>query len=397
MNKFTASSFWATVLSLTLLPAVQLPMLLPAVRLDDIIPLVWLVAAVLVKRWVLTPAAQCRTFLMLLFAAIIPISVANGILNGYGGSYGDVNQLVRVIKYLAVYLLSVEYFSQAQIPLWRVAWFGAPLFAICLTQYFNPFGINELYVREIAPTQFVTLVDSYPEPRPVGMVGNPNDAGFLFALLSLAGLFGTLRDRSRTAAILTVVSAAGTLITLSRTAAVALIVGSVLMILIHHVLEFNLRRAVGLIAISLMGAIPVLLNSTITLRLTSVLDYANQLAWSARLNNWRENIDLALEHPILGVGPLRRVAFEHAADNDWLLILRSYGLTGVCAAILLMAAPMVFHRHKSLSLALLAAIFVNMIPSVAFHSAVLFSLALVIMAYSDNEPVGARTPLITQR
>lgn len=392
----TPPLFWITVFSLILLPAIPLGSG-PSVRLDDITPLVWLALACLgVVRVNLCLVNQWRLAFFAILAATIPVSITVGTFAGYDGSPADFIQIIRLAKYAGVYLMAVAYFSRCKdvdLALRRITMFGVVLFGIAVAQYFNFLGLNERYVEIVAPTQFETLVNDYPTPRPVGMIGNPNALGFLFVMLAVIAAYRA--RHSNTALLLVLVFAAGVGMTLSRGAMAGFVVGIGL-----YALRSIFPTTIPALFIKAFLAGTFAIAAYVTLFHTEIYE---ALTWrfvrafqggadaslAQRLENWGENLAIIKDHLLIGVGPLRRVAFEHSADNEWLLMLRSYGLIGTLALIGLLAVPtgrIQDERARVAAWAMILAIFIYMIPAAVFHSLALFPLVLVVLAAFDVTP-----------
>jgi O-antigen ligase len=274
-------------------------------------------------------------------------------------------------------------------------------FFLALSQYLNVLGLNEIYIKYVAPTQYETLVGNHGNARPVAMIGNPNELGFLFVAFSLLCLV-LLADKSKNGrklmlSIFFAIYFFGVLLTLSRGSLVALVTGLLVFFswsFLNSRVIVKTKILVALICIIVLGFLVLnhsLVYEKFTWRFMLLLNVSEDLSFSTRLVNWQENIDIIKQHPILGVGPLRRAAFVHPADNEWLLLWRSYGLIGVSLFIGLMTSNLFFKcakEVKAFSLAITVSVFTYMIPTVAFHSLVLFPLLLVLLAIIDTKNKG---------
>lgn len=386
----------ASLFSLMLLPSLQAIPGFPKVRLDDILLLFWLLIFLRQGRVDVPHLATRRFYIISAFLFLFPISMLNGLMNGYEASFDDFNQFVRFLKYISMYLLAVTVWKslgerQTKEMLRFILSCGIGLFVIAVFQYFDLFGLNNSYVHIIAPTQYETLVNNYPTPRPVGMIGNPNELGFMFAMLSLLAIFCVLFFRQKIYFLVFLLLFLGTLMTMSRGSMLGLASG-----LLAFTAVYLWRRGfIGKLKVSVMAfAITVILAVIVMLppvynaytwRIERALNISDSSV-TTRFDNWSENISLIKEHPILGVGPLRRAEFEHAADNEWLLIWRSYGIFGVFLLITLFLSSL-FSRMilpvKAMYLALIFASFVYMVPTAVFHSLTLFPLLLSLIAFID--------------
>ena len=57
-------------------------------------------------------------------------------------------------------------------------------------------------------------------------------------------------------------------------------------------------------------------------------DFTQDSSWTGRLLQWQANLELFARSPWIGVGPLFGADFRYVGDNEWLTLLRSYGLLG---------------------------------------------------------------------
>jgi O-antigen ligase len=279
-------------------------------------------------------------------------------------------------------------------------WLGLLVFLLSLSQYFNILGMNEVYVQSIAPTQYESLINSYPFPRPVAMIGNPNELGFLFVILSLVCLILLLdecqKGKKLRVFLFFVIFNCGVMLTLSRGSLAALLAG---FLIIYGWMFLNSRSVVKIkIIVAIFCVIGFgflvlnhpLIYEKITWRFMAFLSLSEDASFTTRLYNWNQNIDIIKEHPILGVGPLRGVGFI-PADNEWLLLWRSYGLIGIFIFIGLMMSNLFYKCVKEVrafSIAISFSVFIYMIPVAAFHSLVLFPFLLVWLAIIDTKNMG---------
>ncbi|HZK10764.1 MAG TPA: hypothetical protein VFD10_00165, partial [Atribacterota bacterium] len=69
------------------------------------------------------------------------------------------------------------------------------------------------------------------------------------------------------------------------------------------------------------------------LRFNQLENISQATSWQARIVNWKVNYDLWKLSPLFGWGP-GKVTMTTIVDNEWLLLLRRYGLIGVIIFIL---------------------------------------------------------------
>lgn len=402
------NSVWLRVvlLFLFLTPSIAFYAGIPAIRLDEVtlVALVGYVFINLAAGRKVKVAWGLRQTLLVSFSVFVLISFLVGLHLGYAASLGDLNQLVRLAKYVLIYTLALTVVQSSSDPekekLKVLTFFvicSVLLIPIVLQQYFNLFHLNELYVPKIAPTQYETLVDDYPHPRPVGMTGNPNQLGFAFSVASLISMYllVTKPIKSRYVFVLAL-QILMILLTLSRSSLGALAIGMtylIIMLVIQRgaILVGRLLRGSVLMGFVLILGGALFLNpefyESVGARFSLGLSTDLDPSWQLRVIHWEENLALFKESPILGVGPLRRAGLEFAADNEWLLLLRSYGVLGTLFLVIVLLLPH-FLSDRSDTKALVGAILISsavyMIPGAVFHSLVLMPIVLIVMALEDT-------------
>ncbi len=398
----------AVLVAMLLTPAVPTLAGLPSVRLDDVLLLLApLYVAVVVGRILI----DVRVFVLFAITWWIVLSILWGAVLGFGAALGDLFFIVRLMKYVGAVVLASALVSVCGSRDKTLEWFlerfvlvGIALGLIVVQQYYDVLGLNASYVSLVAPTQFWTLVGDYPWPRPVGMVGNPNELGFLLGLLGLSSLWLFLVHETRAApwAVLAACYVTLMFLTLSRSAALSTAIGTMVLLFLVVVRgparidgalhPRRLRTKVVAIAL-LVGA-----GAAIAVSTTGVIDsvlsrYSIKFAITAaetRVSNWGENLEIVLRSPVLGVGTLKHDAgLQYAADNEWLYLVRIGGvlLPSLVASLFLIG---MFRRgepagrlSRALIVAVAAASFIYMVPATLFFSLVIMPLVLLILVLAS--------------
>jgi O-antigen ligase len=249
----------------------------------------------------------------------------------------------------------------------------------------------------VAPTQHETLLGDYPFPRPVGMIGNPNEVGFAFVLGALASSYRLIKGGGWMYLVATLCNLVALGLTLSRTSLVALVAGVGYLYAIQVFLRdqrglgerlkyFAFPTSVLVAVIGYVLANPILYD-VIGWRFYTLLEFQSTSSWQVRLQSWQKNIRLFMDSPIFGVGPLRRAEVTAgAADNEWLLLLRTYGIVGTIALIGGVVWPNMRAKpglRRVFVSSLLLGTAVYMIPAAVFHSLSLMPLLLILIAVED--------------
>lgn len=172
----------------------------------------------------------------------------------------------------------------------------------------------------------------------------------IFAITSAMAILAPLKARTRLLFALAAGAEAGALVLiLSRSAIISLAVTLPLFAVIFILLQERgvaLRRAamllmvIGLLSVALASVKPTDFSVWVVQPLTHPTE---NVSWQFRLWYWSQQAAVVAESPLFGAGPSkfelgRRVLF---ADNSYLLILRSYGLVGLCLWLCLLGAILV--------------------------------------------------------
>ena len=148
-------------------------------------------------------------------------------LSGGTFSFVDLSEMLRAFCYAGLFMLfsagcreekDRERVTRGLIGLLSVSSF------VAVTQFFNPFHLNERYVPYIAPTQYLSLINNHSKPRVVGLTPNPNVFAFLAAVAVGLSFLMLLRSRRLRYAALILLNGIALLMSSSRSAFIMLIV-----------------------------------------------------------------------------------------------------------------------------------------------------------------------------
>lgn len=209
-------------------------------------------------------------------------------------------------------------------------------------QYFDLFhDFNESFIEYIAPKH---LDEWLGQRRIVGTAGNPNEFGILMVMASSLALIGTLWIKRINFKILSFISfivfSFVIILTLSRSALIAFLTSLAFILLLKYPQKFGLKGKIRLIflilpTIIILGLIVIqIAPPKFIMRITSALNIEADVSFQNRLNIWRENLNIWKQSPIFGWGP-GKDAMTTIVDNEWLLLLRRYGIVGVIIFIFL--------------------------------------------------------------
>ena len=268
-----------------------------------------------------------------------------------------------------------------------------------IQQYFDLFHLNAYYVEKVAPTQYKSLINGYPRPRPVGLIGNPNELGFLYVISSLSTFYFFWSRLKLKYCFVFLVQVMMILLTLSRGAFVSLVCGVFFFVFCPYLLRVstvNIKRLFFVVFFCMLivslGFLMFLyepLYTKLTWRFLELIEISASASWLVRLESWQKTFAIFLQNPIMGSGPLSRAGFTYAVDNEWLLLLRSYGILGSVYFVLMFTVhcfhkiPYNFRYLGRLISAVLVSSSVFMVPAFVYSSLELTPILLVILASRD--------------
>lgn len=335
-----------------------------------------------------------------LFPFFIFTSTLVGSINGYPPILNDYFEIYKVILYIIAFLISAMILdNRRKIVILKYAVLFITISSIiAFTQYINLFGLNQIYIPNIAPTQYRSLMPGYPTPRVVGMSSNPNVYAIIAALGFVLSLWLLLETRKKFFIATMIITLIANLMTLSRSGFVFLIIVSVLLIVInlyekglnfHLIKTMRIKKSVLILMfISLLFCIIMLYSilnfvpEDLTWRLQKILDLSSDNSWNARLEGWDEKIKYFFLSPLFGIGPGKAYLTE-ASDNEWIFLLSRYGIFGTIVLLLSFIAPIFIkwkgkENFKAIYVPILIGSAIYMVPSAIYHSFQLMTLIMVL-------------------
>ena len=333
-------------------------------------------------------------FVQIGLSFFILLSMLVGSLKGIDIILRDFFELYKIFIYVGVYAITLSCIKSNED---RISIIKCMIVCILLSvviavqQYFDLFSLNEKYVRWLAPTQYHTLVDNYPNPRVIGMTSNPNEYAVMLGigcLLSWSLLVQTIRTRFFMCFLLCSI---GLILTGSRSGMIFVIVCVFLFNILYlydllrkrelkvfnHMVSTIFKFALFVLTLFL------LLPQTMTWRLKAGLNIGMDTSFQARLSNWDEHISYFKMSPMFGLGPAKSIVFENFVDNEWLLFLRRYGIVGTLYLIFMFFVPVLNQKRnlfKMIYISVICASAIYMIPASIYHSFRLMPLVMILTA-----------------
>jgi len=399
-----------------LLPPIRLPQGIPSIRIELIIILLaWML--LLLGHFAMGYPIKFHQNPVykwfVLFGLAIFLSIAYGVIvKGFSIIGRDFWEFGKLLEYFLIFTLVANldisqnkikhYYKIALVVFLCSAFFG-------IAQYLNLGNINATISAYYAPTQMGGLL---AQKRITGTTGNPNEFGALMVLASSLAFSGVLFFKKKTIRLFSWICFAvfvlSIVLTLSRSAIIALIIAICFLTLFKYPLIFGIKRGIK----KLLVAIPIIMVTILIIieiapekfffRISQLGNIWNASSWQARIVNWKVNYALWELSPLFGWGP-GKMTMTTIVDNEWLLLLRRYGLIGVIIFILWFA-NFCFGLSKicrssscaevrAITVALQATLLayaVYMIPAAVYHSLKLMPILLIFLglAYSQIQTRG---------
>lgn len=324
-----------------LFPYIRLPAGIPDVRPEFILVLVaW--GLLLLGQLATSHPIRIRRLptykWFFLFALCILISTTYAALaKGQPVIWRDFWELAKLLQYFLIFTLVASlgissanmkrYYKLALVVLLLSALFG-------FAQYVDLAGVNTIVSPYYAPTQMRGLL---VHGRVTGTTPNPNEFGALMVLASSLALAGGLFLQERGLRLLSwgtlPIFGLALVLTLSRTALVSLVLSAVTVLFLflrHKGLKHKLRRVVALALFGCIVGLAVLpvVPEKAFFRFGQLAAFTEASSWQGRVENWKTHFALWKESPLLGWGS-GKATMGTIVDNEWLLLLRRYGVVGL--------------------------------------------------------------------
>lgn len=378
---------------------------LPAVRLEMIITVfIWLLLLydhfIKGKKLRLADFKNNMWFLFFGLSVVLSIAYATFILE-HQPIGRDYYELLKLFIYFLIFnlvagakitlseLKGIYFFSLAVLLI-------SALFGI--TQYFNFVNVNEwLSPIFTSDTQMDNLLNLR---RITGTVPNPNEFGALMVLassLAFSGIFTYSNNRERAfCGIAFVIYTLALFLTLSRSSFIAFCIAILFLMVLNYrrfKILFSPRFFVvsGLIIAFIFLVFVYILPEAFFERIGNLFDISQAQSWAERLIRWEANYEIWKGSPFFGWGP-SKADMTTLVDNEWLMLLRRYGIIGIVMFIgLISSFYRVLQQGKTnindefavsfthALMATLSAYLVYMIAVVVYHSLQLMPIFLIML------------------
>lgn len=405
-------------------PLIVTSILLPPISINDNIPYLRIELIIIFLYWLIffsNPhfrvylnfkynSSLYRWFLFFALSICLSIIYAAFFL-GYYPITRDLFEFLKLLEFFLIFILiSNLKISAGKIK--KIYIISLFLFLISslfgFMQYFNFYNINyrvSTYYTKSTP-QINGLIHG---SRIIGTTGNPNEFAALMVLaafLALAGYVFLCERKIRIFSIISFIIFSITIIlTLSRTGLIILIVGSIYILFIKCTLYYGIKntfkRNIILfpLIIALIFFVMRYAPKDFFTRIDSGMNLNSDNSWQVRQIAWNFALDAFKKSPIFGWGP-GKDSMTTIVDNEWLLLLRRYGIFGVSIFVLWFLnfywrLKEIFHINndfyiKTFSTCLQATILaysIYMFPAAIYHSLQLMAVFILYLAviFSQGE------------
>lgn len=276
-------------------------------------------------------------FVLFGFSICVSITFSALVLD-YRPLLQDWFELLKIVQYFLIFALivgmDIRKTDYKKIYLWSLAIFALAVF-FGFAQYLNLFDINRIIVPYYTTTQLKGLL---VHKRIIGTTANPNEFAALLVIGSSLALSGFLYLKEKTlrytSIICFILFTLATALTLSRTGLVIQIVACVFILFCHYLFHLvRLKKIRGFIVVVVVLLLIIVLIVWLApekfyIRMTSGLNIIGDNSWQLRMGRWGEALNLWRQSPFFGWGPGKKT-MTTIVDNEWLLLLRRYGVLGV--------------------------------------------------------------------
>ena len=259
------------------------------------------------------------------------------------------NDFFEVVKYIIFSMLIVIVLTICQEKRYYVFLLkiiNIMLLVVCIfgiIQYFNPFSINELYIKYYAPTQYETLVNDYPTPRIIGLKSNPSVYGILVSLGVYFNLLYYKYSKRKYLCIISILLCIiNLMLTLTRTIQIAFICSIIVYTVIFVLLKKGWKKAIlSFLLISLfIFVLLIVLPKQLTWRLIQGLNVSNATSWIGRVSKWQMYVPIIKNNFLFGIGPIKNYVNQLGyIDSELIQNILQYGMAGIIAYITMLLSP----------------------------------------------------------
>ena len=326
----------------------------------------------------------------LIFAASICLSI---IVNYKTVLFNDLYEIIKYIVYPMITLIIVSTCDDKEKYNFILKTISISMIIICvwgIIQYFDLFSINELYIKEFAPTQYETLINNYPTPRIVGVKTNPAVYGLL---VTMGIYFNILYYKCTKNKILPITSTIlcfiNLMMTLTRTIQIAFMISIVVYMAITILQKKGWKKSIiyTIIIIVILLVVFFILPQELTWRLKQVTDFQNASSWIGRVEKWKDYGEIIKQNLLFGIGPVKNHIDKLGyIDSELIQNILQYGIIGFGAYIVMLLSPLYAYKkdknkNKYIIRNFIPVLLMILINNISASSLILFDTACAIYMF----------------
>lgn len=325
----------------------------------------------------------------LIFAVSIALSIT---VNYKNILFNDLYEVIKYIVYPMITLIIIATCDNKEKYNLILKTISISMIITCIwgiIQYFNPFSINELYIKEFAPTQYETLINDYPAPRIIGIKTNPSVYGLLVTMGIYFNILYYPRAKSKFIAIISIVLCfTNLMMTLTRTIQIAFIISIVVYVTITTLQKKGWKKSViyTLTIIVALILLFLILPKELTWRLRQIIDFQNASSWVGRVEKWKNYYELIKHNLLFGIGPIKNHVSELGyIDSEWIQNILQYGAVGFGVYVAMLMSPIFIwwtnKNNKELIRHYIPILVMIIINNISISSLILFDTACAIYIF----------------
>lgn len=407
-----------------LMPPLQLSPQLPHIRLEVYI-LSLLILHIMVRKIFNWDYNGLKTNRMIIWFAFFGISIIASTIYSYfmldqALIVRDLYEIIKIIIYLLFFsLFATLHFSQKQ--LIHIYGLVTTLFLISaligFAQYLDIGKLNELFSVHYAPTQAQGILG---QNRITGTAYSPVEYGAIMVLAASLSLSNAFFFSKRCWNIFSWCSffifTLALIMTQTRAAYIAYLVAVSIIILYGFIKGLKSKQEIKKLLLATLIFSAILIIAVIIVpedffeRVLWMLDLSSDPSWQPRLVNWQSHINLWKASPLLGWGPDKTALTYNYVENEWLMVLRRYGLLGIVTFLCIWLAFIIgltrIRRNNNTeettfySISLQSAIvgyFFYMITLNLYHSMILIYIILILLGIVFSRDLRGKKQLDVSR
>lgn len=382
---------------------------IPSIRMEHVVLFFSLIY--LLSKGILKKRLDLNIFifpiLLFVFGFINILSIVNGDLNGYTVVLNDIFELYKIFVYILTFVVVINLITKDDEKIKVLRSLNIYIMIsnlISFTQYFNFLNLNVKYIKYVAPGQQKALMPGYTWPRVVGLTNNPNVYAYIvvIGLVLSMGLF--LYTKNKFYMVSMVTNFISLLMTRSRTGVIMFVVSFAIIAIFYIIQEIIKGKisvkdkgkwmvGIGAGLVLFLMVFLFILPESLTWRIKELFNLGSSNSWQRRLENWDEYLQYFFKNPFIGTGPVKSIDYQNYPDNEWLLLLKRYGVIGSFYFMFMFLIPIALNWNRlkrsltgKIFISITIGSFVYMIPAIAYHSFQLMSVLMILAGLGLSNP-----------